>query len=252
VDLLRAAAEREGIRLEWILAPEGPERALVSGKVDLWPLMADLPERREFLYVTAPWSRMGYAMVFPRALAVRRPEDLAGKTLAATIHISGDRHTAARFFPNSRVLAVQTPGDVMGAVCRGATEAGFLSLNAITDTRPAPCTQRDLRVQPLEEATYWFGIGASEQSAAARAAADRLREAIGHMAEQGALVDIDFRWGTRFASEVFTVFSFYRTLAYERVLTAGLATLVAAFALMVWLVFRLRVARRQAQVASHA
>ena len=30
VDLLRAAAAREGIPLEWVFAPDGPEKALVS------------------------------------------------------------------------------------------------------------------------------------------------------------------------------------------------------------------------------
>ena len=35
VDLMRAAAAREGIRLDWVFAPDGPEKALVSGQVDL-------------------------------------------------------------------------------------------------------------------------------------------------------------------------------------------------------------------------
>jgi hypothetical protein len=30
VDLLRAAAAREAIPLEWVFAPDGPEKALVS------------------------------------------------------------------------------------------------------------------------------------------------------------------------------------------------------------------------------
>src|ERR1035438_4166189 len=38
VELMRAAAAREDIRLEWVWAPDGPEKALVSGQVDLWPL----------------------------------------------------------------------------------------------------------------------------------------------------------------------------------------------------------------------
>ena len=110
VDLLRAAAAREGIRLDWVFAPDGPEKALVSGQVDLWPLMADLPERRKLVYITAPWSRMGYAMVFPRALDIRRPADLAGKTVAATLHISSDQpHGEASSFPIPRYLRYRPP-----------------------------------------------------------------------------------------------------------------------------------------------
>jgi len=252
VDLLRAAAAREGIPLEWVFAPDGPEKALVSGQVELWPLMADLPERRKFLYITAPWSRMGYAMVFPRALDIRRPSDLAGKTVAATLHISSDRHTADKFFPNSQLLAVRTVADVMSAVCSGTAAGGMLSLNAIAVAPHAPCAQRDLRVQPLEGANYWFGIGARKESRQARASADRLREAIGQMAEEGSLVDIDFRWNSRITSEALTVFAFHRAVVYQTVLIGALAALAAAFAVMVWLVRRLRVARQQAEAGSRA
>ena len=252
VDLMRAAAAREGIRLDWVFAPDGPEKALVSGQVDLWPLLADLPERRKFLYITAPWSRMGYAMVFPRALDIRQPPDPAGKTVAATLQISMDGRMAHRFFPNSRLLGVETAVDVMSAVCSGAAQGGFLSLNAITDTPHAPCAQRDLRVEPLEGATYWFGMGARKESREARSAADRMRDAIGRMAEEGALVDIDFRWKSHITSDAITVFAFHRAVVYQLVLAGALVALAGAFAMMVWMVRRLRVARRQAEAGSRA
>ena len=249
VDLLRAAAQHEGIRLDWVFAPEGPENALVSGQVDLWPLMADLPERRKFLYITAPWLRLGYATIFPRALDIRRTADLAGKTLAVNLQISSDERTARRFLPHSPLLGVQAGDEVMSAVCSGAADAGLIAIPVV---HYLPCTQRDLRVQPLDGADYWFGIGARKESREARSAADRLRDAIGHLAEEGALADIDFRWNSRFASETLTVFAFYRAVAYERVLTGALAALLAAFAVMVWLMRRLRVARRQAEAGSRA
>ncbi|MCX6633295.1 MAG: ATP-binding protein [Candidatus Solibacter sp.] len=252
VDLIRAAAAREGIRLDWVFAPEGPEKALVSGQADLWPLMADLPERRKLVYISAPWSRMGYAIVFPRVLDIRRPADLAGKTVAATLHISSDGRTASRFFRDSPLLGVQTASDVMSAVCSGAAQAGFLSLNAITVGPHPPCTQRELRVQPLDGANYWFGIGARKDSREARAAADRLRAAIGRMAEEGALMDIDFRWNSRITNEALTVFAYHRTLAYQMVLLGALVALAGAFAVMVWLMYRLRLARRQADAGSLA
>ena len=252
VDLLRAAAAREGIQLEWVFVPDGPEKALVSGQVDLWPLLADLPERRKFLYITAPWLRMGYAMVVPRALDIRRPADLAGRTVAASLRISMNNRMARKYFPNSPLLGAQSVTDVMSAVCSGAAAGGLLSLNAITVASHAPCAQRDLRVQPLEGANYWFGIGARKESREARAAADRLRNAIGRMAEDGALVDIDFRWNSRINSEALTVFAFHRAVVYQMVLIGTLVALAGAFAVMVWLVRRLRVARRQAEAGSRA
>src|SRR5215831_15230584 len=38
VETASAAAERIGIRLEWVFTPEGPMKALTSGRVDLWPV----------------------------------------------------------------------------------------------------------------------------------------------------------------------------------------------------------------------
>ena len=141
VDLMRAAAQHEGIRLEWVFSPEGPENALVSGKVDLWPLMADLPERRKFLYITAPWLRMGYAIIFPRGLAIRRAADLAGKTIAVNLQISSDEHTAQRFLPNSPLVGVQAGDEVISVVCGGAADVGILAIPVV---HYAPCRQREL------------------------------------------------------------------------------------------------------------
>ena len=252
VDLISAAAARAGIRLEWVFSPEGPEEALASRKVDLWPLIADIPERRKLLYVTAPWSRMGYAVVFPRTLDIRRPADLAAKTVAVTLQISIDDRVAHKFFPHSPLLAVQTPTDVIGAVCSGSAQAGLLSVNAITVPPHAPCALRQLRVQPLDGASFWFGIGAGKDSSQARSAADRLREAIGNLAQEGALMDIDFRWNARFTSEALTVIALHRAVAYEMLLSGGFIVLAAAFAVLVWLLRRLRVARRQAEAGSRA
>ena len=137
----------------------------------------------------------------------------------------------------------------MSAVCGGAAEGGLIAIPVV---QYAPCMQRELRVQPLDGADYWFGIGARKESREARLAADRLRDAIRDLAEEGALTDIDFRWNSRFASEAMTVFAFYRAVAYQRVLMCALAALLAAFAAMVWLVRRLRVARRQAEAGSRA
>jgi signal transduction histidine kinase/CheY-like chemotaxis protein len=249
IDVMRAVAEREGIRLEWVLAAEGPEKALVSGKADLWPLVADLPERRQFLYITAPWLRLGYAIIFPRTLKVRRAADLAAKTVAFNQQINSDARIAGKFMSHSRLVGLQSRDEVMAAVCGGATEGGLLAIPVVTYRQ---CAERELRVLPLEGANYWFGIGARKDSREARSTADRMRDAIGQVADDGGLTDIDFRWNSHFTSEARMVFAFYRSEAYQRVLLLTLGALLAAFGVMTWLVLRLRAARRQAEAGSRA
>src|ERR1019366_3692668 len=112
--------------------------------------------------------------------------------------------------------------------------------------------QRDLRVQPLQGANYWFGIGAPKDSREAHSAADRLRETIGHMAEEGALVDIDLRSNWQFTNEALAVVFSRRAVVYQMVLIGALAVLTGAFAAIVWLVLRVRVASRQAEAGNRA
>src|SRR6266852_7505111 len=45
-EAIAEAARRRHIPIEWIHAAEGVESALPSGKLDLWPLVAELPEWR--------------------------------------------------------------------------------------------------------------------------------------------------------------------------------------------------------------
>ena len=104
VDLIRVAAQAEKIELEWTFAPQGPEEALRSGAVDLWPLMADLPERHRFQYISAPWARLSYALIIPAAQPTPGPTDLVGKTLAVMARIDSDSRTARKFFPGVRLL----------------------------------------------------------------------------------------------------------------------------------------------------
>src|SRR5271169_5848536 len=64
VDLMKEAARRQNIELEWVYSPQGPEKALSSGSVDLWPILGDLPERRRVMYISQPWVKMTYLLLF--------------------------------------------------------------------------------------------------------------------------------------------------------------------------------------------
>src|ERR1035441_3903519 len=58
VAVIQQAAQRTGVRLEWVYYPQGSEKAIISKSVNLWPIMVDFPERHQFAYLTAPWARL--------------------------------------------------------------------------------------------------------------------------------------------------------------------------------------------------
>jgi signal transduction histidine kinase/CheY-like chemotaxis protein len=252
VEILRTAAERRKIKLEWVFSPQGPERALASGAVDLWPIIGDLPERRALLYISPPWTRMSYALVVPASLPETAAANLKGKRLAAVSRISSDARIARQFFPGASVLPEQAVMAVGAAVCAGEADAGLVSLNSFVDAHMTNCDTGALRIQPVEGAAFWFGVGANKNSGDAIAAANSLRDEIGEMALDGRLAAIDFHWNTKVNQEVSTIFAYRRARVYAVVFLAAVGVLLPMLGVMVWLAGRLRAAQRQAEAASHA
>jgi signal transduction histidine kinase len=242
VEIVRAAAERRNIRLEWVFSPQGPERALASGVVDLWPIVVDRPERHALLYISPPWNRVSYALVVPQ----REPEivgaNLNGKTLAA---VGSDARIAREYFPGATIVPAQGLASVGAAVCTGAADAGLVSINAFVDAHMSDCDNGALRIQPVEGAPSWFGVGANKDRRDAIAAANSLRDEIGEMALDGRLAAIDFHWNTKVGQEVSTIFAYHRARVYTAVSLVAVGVLLAMLGVMVWLTTRLRTTQQR-------
>jgi len=251
VDVIKEAARRAGIRLQWRFSTEGPERALSSGAVDLWPIVGDVAARREFMYVTEPWAKISYVLLFADPLRLNTSAGIASKTLAVS-KISLDNRVARARLSGAKIVAKPTTGDVIAAVCSGEVQAGLLAQSSLIDTRPSGCPERVLRAVPVENATFWFGVGANKNSTWARQAADQLRRQIGKMADDGGLAGIDYRWHTAIGTEASTIFQYGRLRFYSNLLLWAFGVLLAALASAFWLSLRLRSARRLAEAASRA
>jgi PAS domain S-box-containing protein len=243
VDVIREAARRTNIHLQWIWSPEGPDKALSSGTVDLWPIMGDLPERRRILYISAPWTVMTYALVADRDLHLKRLEDFGNRSLAVA-KINIDSRLGRQFFSKAAIVTVPSVDRVAEAVCAGTAQAGLISKSAFGNVRSSNCPERALEAISIPDATYWFGIGAAKDRKDARHAADLLHDEIGKMSVDGALIAIDFRWGTNLSTEIATTFLYRRTRTNASLLLAACAVLFGAVLGMLLLTRRLRLARR--------
>jgi signal transduction histidine kinase/CheY-like chemotaxis protein len=251
VDVVREAALRKHINLEWVYSPQGPEIALSSGTVDLWPVLGDLPDRRRYMHITAPWLKMTYIAIFPESLNLKSPADFGAKVLAVS-RISLDTRIGHKFFSEAKILSKSSPTEVIEAVCAGSAESGLLAQSALLEASPPDCLLSPLRTLSLRDTTFWFVIGATKKNREAKFAAGTLREEIGVMAGDGTLSTIDFRYHTSLSTEAGTIFQYGDARNNSRLLMAGLGVLAAALAVVLWLAFRLRIASKQAQAASLA
>ena len=248
VEVIKEAARRQGINLEWVYSPEGPDRALTAGKMDLWPILGDTIERRKTVYISPPWMKMTFILVFPESSEFVKPADVDGRALAVanvSIHLS----LARREFPNAKLITERTRNDVLKAVCHGRADAGIVTESAIGDQSFSECPNGRLRAIPVPGGMFWFGIGANKTKRDAIYAADSIRDQIGQMAKDGMLAAIDFRWRTSLGTEASTIFQYGAARSNSFLLLILLAAVVPVSLIMLWLIRRLRIARQQAEAA---
>jgi signal transduction histidine kinase/DNA-binding response OmpR family regulator len=250
VEVIKEAARRKKINLTWAYSPQGPEKALTAGAVDLWPILGDTPERRRAIYISSPWAKMTYILVFPEDANLKGLQDVAAKPLAVA-NSSLDLRVAQRF-PKAITLIQPTPSAVIEAVCSGAAGAGLVAQSTTADSRIFICANERLRSLPVVGGTFWFGIGANKQRSDARRAADTIRSEIGEMANDGTLIATDFRWHSSLSTEASTIFQYGTARSNAMVSLALIAALVPALLVVLWLMRRLGIARRQAERASQA
>ncbi|MBS1877303.1 MAG: response regulator [Acidobacteria bacterium] len=250
VDLITLAAQRANLRIQWVLVPAGPDVALQTGVADLWPLMGDLPERRERFYITDAYQRISYLVITRPADHLHAVRDLIGKTVALT-DVPVEWRLAKRNFGASILTPRKTTAEAVLAVCSGQAD-GAIAAERSGLSQGLPECRSELSVLPLFPDAAGFGIGASRSNRAACRLADLLRTEIGRLGRDGSVAALDFRWNAGMSTELSAIED-YR-LARWRLralgLSLGIFAVLALFAAVQ--ARRLRGARRQADAANQA
>ncbi len=163
-----------------------------------------------------------------------------------------DGRVARANFANAKLVQEPTAKEVVRDVCSYAVKGGVLVQTSLQGWTPQECQDVPLRTVPLSDAVFWFGVGSTRLRRDAPIAADTLRGEIEAMANDGVLAGIDFHWGTHINTEASTIFVYERSRRYAFMLSIATAVLIGALLCMVWLVRRLRAARKQAEAGSQA
>lgn len=244
VDLIRKAAQRRGIRLEWVLHPESAEPALRNHSVELWPLITITPERKRFIHFSDPFMKHQHYLVVRENSRYWQPNDLAHSVIALR-NQRMEQRIVGSLLPQAGLSLFNLPIEMLEAVCQGRVDAAFTEeFGAIFGLLNGPrCSGQPLRLIWLPSLETQLAIGATFDAAGI---ADQLRDEITNMGQRNELREIMTRWGYYSPENLSTMNELLNAGKEKRRLIATL--LIFAFLLILALVAADRVRRQRNRI----
>jgi diguanylate cyclase (GGDEF)-like protein len=235
VDVISEAARRAGVRLLWVYSPEGPDLALESKRVDLWPIVTVLPERTKRFHITIPWVDNDYVLVSREVFNPGRP----ARTLAI-LENSSNRRICQPLFPEARFVSVQSQTDGLKAVCTGKAEAFIESsrrLVSLVLQRPAVCGETPLVVTHPPHKHTKLGIASTFESAAV---ADLLRRQVSDFSADGTLAEMYSQWNLVSSPETESTNQLIASQRRFHLVVSGIVALILGLIAVTLLMIRVR------------
>jgi PAS domain S-box-containing protein len=232
VEMVSQAAERAGVQLRWVETGTSSDEAFEKGLVDLWPLMADLPERRKRIHFTRPWLHSNFSLLL-HADSLSLDRNFTG--LIAVFRMPLNVSLLREQFPHAQVDEFSEAKDVVKAVCRGRAAAGFLegrvALTALHD-KPSECASVALRVQTLPDLSVQSSVASTFEAAGG---ADIIRREIGNMYRDGTLAAAMAKYSYYGLDNTWTSFDLMEAAERTRRRAWGIGALAMGVALALWL-----------------
>ena len=253
VDVIGAAARKRGMAVRWVFCPEGPQKALAAGKVDVWPLLAVRAAQSAGLYVSEPWLENEYSIIWRgTGRGSRNPEpDWKGRSIAVTNLPFGLRLVKEEF-PDSIIDPTPNREVALQELCAGRADGAFMEvrlIEALVLDRPAGCEAASFRVRVLSDLHQPLGV---VSNASHRAEADAIRQEIGAMFQDGRFASLVDRWFVFSNAEANSLAQLIEQRRRNIWARAVAATMTIFVFLLTWMYRRARLATRAARAAIRA
>jgi signal transduction histidine kinase/CheY-like chemotaxis protein len=245
IELLKEAALRKGVCLEWVYAEEGPDEAFGTDKVDLWPLVGNVGDRKDRFHITRPWRLTRFWLVSVAERPIQS-EQVAPGTIIALGRGNVAALIASEHFPAARTERTGGIDKALQAVCAGQAPVAIIQDSAadVPVERPTSCLGMNLHFAPVPEAAIGYGIGASYTTPGASKAADSLRAGISTLVMDGTVVSIYYRWFGNTSRETYVIDQVDDAERLVGRLGLVLGFLALLVGLLFWQSWRLRTANR--------
>jgi PAS domain S-box-containing protein len=242
IETVNEAARRAGISLQWVETGVSSEESLRRGLVDLWPLMADLPDRRKRVHISRPFLYTSHNLIL-RPGSVR-PDSSTFTGRVGVFKLPLHLRLAQTEFPNAQVIQLPEMRQVVQSVCTGAIDVGFLedraALAELRD-RPPECGSMALRVESLHEMRLPLGVGSTFECAGA---ADKLRSEIGELYRDGTLAATMAKYSYYGLDDTWSTYALMEASEHARWMAWGAGILGIILAVTVWQAASLRQRKR--------
>jgi signal transduction histidine kinase/DNA-binding response OmpR family regulator len=249
IDLLREAARRANVKVEWIHVLVGPDRGLSEGLVDIWPILNQLPERSRF-HFTEPYGELNYWMISKGPERALDPSAVKGRLVGVSAGLAGRIGRAS--LPQAQFKMFANIPAMVEGVCNDTVFAAVIGESVSHVSlfhKPEGC---ELRMSPLSGARLWTGIGAARKNSDAARVADLLRKQIGTMVQDGTFSTINLKWYGYPTNEAGMIEAL--TAAHRQTERRGfwLAMVACVVVLLLWMALRMRISSRAAERATRA
>ena len=243
VETVAEAARRAGIRIQWVETGATSEEALRKGLVDLWPVMADLPERHKFIHFTRPWMHSGHALLLRSGSAIPG-RDFAGRigVFQLPLHV----RLARRRFPSAELVVFPVADGVLSGMCTGKVAVGFMEFRSALSAlqgKPSECAAVAVRTQILTDLTNQLAVASTFEAAGA---ADKIRREIGSMFQDGAMALIMAKYSYYGLDDTWAAYDSIEAAQRARWVAVGVSGLSILLAVIAWRVYAARQRRRAA------
>ncbi len=236
VDMVREAARRRGIALQWVYWNDSSESALRDKKLDLWPLITITPERLKMFYISEPYLESELCLLVRADSPYRTVRDLAKATIGVA-NAPIDLWHIQRDLPEAHPHSHPTLGPVIDDVCQQKVDAALMDAYTAVSTllNDRSCGGHALRWISAPMIRSRMGVGATF---AARDAAVAIREEIGNLAVEGKLAGILGQWGYMSGQHLESIETLLTYRRREARLWSVIALFGALLAMACWLTIR--------------
>jgi signal transduction histidine kinase/ActR/RegA family two-component response regulator len=249
VEVLGEAARRRGVHLEWINCPEGPQKALASGRVDMWPLWSVEAAQGLGLYIADPWLQNQFAVGWRKTTALNSPPSWQGKIISV-LHLPKSTFLARRTFPQSQLDPTPNRTVALQHLCTGQADGAFMEVRLIEPMlliRPAGCEDSKLGIRVIA------GMNQPMTTVATlpfRKSLEELRAEINVMFLDGRFGQLLDNWFVFSNIEAHSMIELSHQREKNRYGYLALAAMMVVSAIILWMAITARKAGRNAERAN--